>query len=121
MTTSFDSTMSAFAAGILSASEFGTTLVYSVVSRSYAEGTGRTTETVTQYSVPASPPSPVRSYGLDVVQEGDVTTIIPAAGLAFTPAAGDRVTIDAAPWAVESVQGIRAQDDVVAYKLRLRQ
>lgn len=120
MTTSFDSEMSAFAAGILSGSQLGTTLAYEAVARAYSEATGRTTETVTSHSVQASPPSAVRQWGAEPIEEGDVQTVLPASGLGFTPAAGDRVTLDGESWSVESVQGIRAQDDVVAYKLRLR-
>lgn len=121
MTTNFDAEIAALVTEVLSGARNGTTVTYSSVSRSYSAASGESVETVTDYSVQASPPSPARGFGQDTVEDGDASTIIPASGLPFTPTAGDRVTIDATPWQVVLVDAIRAQDDVVAYKLRLRQ
>lgn len=121
MVTALDLTLPATALAVLT--EFGKNVTFSVTSGgTNSPSTGAVTgATTTTYTVKAYPyPYEARYVDGDVVQVGDAKLILAASGLAFTPAPGQSVTIDAAVWRVIAANAIYSGELVAAWELQVR-
>ena len=89
-----------------------------------AASTGKVTEgSVVSHTVKTTPPSP---YGRalrdgDVVQERDVSVLLPTKNLGFTPDLGMGVTFDGEQFDVVGLNPLYSGDSVCAYEVQLRQ
>ena len=103
--------------------QFGGAIQYRQVTRAYSASTGKTTESETALSVIGTPPEPYNESRIDgtVVQVGDISTLIKALNLGFTPEVGDKVTFNAETWQVVGVTPIYSGALPAAYELQLRQ
>jgi hypothetical protein len=100
----------------------GKTVTYTKRVQTFTVATGDVSETTTDYSLKVSPPDGVdlRLIDGDVVQEGDVSVVLPAKDLDFTPENGDKVTIDSVVWKVVYIDSLYTGELLGAYVLRLR-
>lgn len=70
--------------------------------------------TITDYTVKASPPEQRNAFGAKVIAvEGRARITIAGKDLAFTPASGQRVTIDGPDWTVVGVSPLGANGALV--------
>lgn len=107
------------------AQTYGKDLVFSVPgTKTYSASTGKVTEgSVVSHTVKTTPPSP---YGRalrdgDVVQERDVSVLLPTKNLGFTPDLGMGVTFDGEQFDVVGLNPLYSGDSVCAYEVQLRQ
>ena len=103
--------------------DFGKTVTYKQLSSSYDASTGKTTSAETASSAVIAPPAPYRQNRIDgsTIQNGDVTSSVAASAIAFVPAIGDRVDLNAVDWQVVGVNPVFSGELVALYELQLRQ
>lgn len=104
--------------------QYGKAVSFAVDSggtHSASTGTVSGTSTTT-YSVTVTPPAPYASKFIDgdTIRDGDALIYLAAQDLAFTPAAGQRVTIDSAVWTVTRANAIYSGELVCAWEVGLR-
>lgn len=103
--------------------KYGLPATFVTQSETYDPATGVTTlGSPTNHSVTVTPPAPYRrGYvpGSDVPGE-DLEALLYASGLAFTPAAGQKATVDGQTFRVVSVSPLYTGEQVGAYVLQLR-
>lgn len=109
--------------------EFGKSVTWSKFGSTHTPSTGSVVRPETQYTATITPPQqfdPSTGRTGSQFNAGSLTTTgyaqvtLAAEGLAFTPAAGDRVTIDAAKWEVVAVQAVYSGENVAAYTAQIR-
>jgi len=107
----------------------GRSVTFNVVTSGgvYNSSTGAvSTETVTSYTVTASPLlSPRRYFREDTTRPGDASLILPhtdsvGAALSFTPAIGQEIDIGSETWTVVEAKHDDYQDAIVVWTLLLR-
>lgn len=76
----------------------------------------------TNHSVKVTPPEPYASRYIDgdLVRTGDARVYIAAESLAFTPAEGQKLTIDAATWKVVRVNAIYTGESIALWEAQVR-
>jgi len=69
-----------------------------------------------------APPSPYAKNLLDgdAIRIEDLSTVIAASGITFTPAIGMDVLFNALTYKIVSINTLRSGDDIAAYELQLR-
>ena len=85
--------------------------------------TGAVSEgTTTSYTVKATPPSPYESKFVDgdLIRAGDSRIFLAGQDLAFTPNAGQRITIDSDQWLAVSVNAIYSGELVCVWEVQVR-
>jgi len=101
------------------------TATVTVSAQTYNPATGATAEVDTSYTVTCSPPIRYTQWYVDgdTVQSGDAKLYVSASGLDFTPANGQKWTVDGTAWRVLDVTpyDVGGDDDVIAYKLHVRE
>jgi hypothetical protein len=104
---------------------YGKTVTFQEIgSAVYDPGSGKTTESsITDHSVKVTPPSPYehRLVDGDLIQQRDVSVLLPAKDLAFTPVQGMQVTIDGEALDIVRIEPLYSGASVCAYNLQLRQ
>lgn len=78
--------------------------------------------TETPHTVKVSPPEPYTSRFIDgdVILAGDAKVVLAAQSLAFTPAAGQKLTIDGEVWRVVAVNRQYSGELVAAWEAQVR-
>lgn len=93
------------------------------VSSTYDPTTGTGSKSTNNYTVKATPPYPY-SFGMisnDIVQAGDMRTLIAAEDLAFVPESGDVMTWDTGDvWGVVHATPIYSGELICAWEIQLR-
>jgi hypothetical protein len=102
---------------------FGKSVMLRRVTRAFDPATGKTTDTVEEFTVKVSPPERFRETLIDgtLVKAGDLKTHLPAEGLDIVPEpARDRVVIDNKPWNLLRVDPVVSGEQTAFYTLHLR-
>lgn len=121
MTTSLDTQFASVVAQLIGTSGFGTAATWTTQATVADPTTGIVSGTSSHAVTVASPQHLSRSLvDGELVTESDLITYLDAAALQFTPREGDRLSIGSDDYTVVSVRPMRAQDDVVAYEVRIR-
>ena len=105
------------------ATNLGTTVTVVVESLTYTAATGATSRsTTTHASQKLLGVRPVSKEYLEsgLAQDGDTQGLFAASGLAFTPAQGDRVTINSKDYTTVRSEDIYSGESIVAYRVQLR-
>jgi hypothetical protein len=103
--------------------DFGHTVTYKAITKTFAPGTGVTTNTTTSYTgVVITPPEPYKQNRINetTIKTGDVMTSVSQSAISFTPQIGDAVTLNGADWEVVAVNWVYSGEQVALYELQLR-
>jgi len=95
----------------------------SVTSSAYDPTTGVTSQATSAKTAKATPPAPYNIMYVDgdIIESGDMETLIAAQGLTWTPVVGMAMTwASGNVWRVVSVKPIYSGESVCAYSLQLR-
>lgn len=102
--------------------QYGKLLTFTVEGGTYDATMGEVVSYETVYTAMCSPPQGFdpRAVTGDLILVSDLTTIIPASGLTFTPTNGMRVTFDSKDYRIVAIRPYMSGDQVAAYEVQLR-
>lgn len=102
---------------------FGGAGTYRRVVETFSAATGQVSKTETLHSVISTPPEPYNQNRIDgdVVQVGDLRTMLKAQNLGFVPSVGDLFTFNGTTWQVVRVEPLYSGAQAAAYEIQLRQ
>ena len=102
--------------------DFGGPVVYARVTETFDADTGKTTQSETTSSPSITPPEPYKTGRIDndVVQMGDMKTLIADSGLGFVPAIGDNLQYSGVEWQIVGVNPVYSGQLPAMYELQLR-
>jgi len=124
MTTELDADLVPEVATLIN-DELGTDAVFKVLTAGgvyQLPGSNISAPTYSDVTVKITPPSPFGAFLIDgdIIQSGDMKTLIAAQGITFTPVVEQRVVFASQSWRIVSVGPIYSGDLVCAYGLQLR-
>lgn len=103
---------------------YGKSVTWGVTSGgSYNPASGDVTgSSTTSYTVKVTPPEPYSERWIDgdLVRVGDAKVYLAAQDLAFTPSAGQTVTIDATVWKAVSANAIYTGESIALWEVQVR-
>lgn len=121
MTGALDAEMRALADDLTS--EFGKTVTFVEVSKTFDPSTGSTTETTTETTLASVPPQDFAFSEMDgsLIQQGDLVIGLPAKTVPVEPTTQDRLKIDGDTWQIVAVRPVASGEQVALYNVQVRQ
>tara|TARA_R110000787_G_scaffold42303_2_gene103988 strand:+ start:3292 stop:3654 length:363 start_codon:yes stop_codon:yes gene_type:complete len=102
---------------------YGKDVTFTTRSSTYDPTTGKSTVVSTSHAVRVTPPAPFKSSFSDgkLIKHGDVSVLLPAKLLTFTPSLSASVTIDGSVFTIIALDSLYSGANIAAYDLQLRQ